>query len=81
MIYNVVMDKEKRNARQQRYTKTKDRINFVMEKGTKARINEAAAAAGISAAEFIRQAIEEKLSNGSPPGIIPELEHEPYYDN
>ena len=61
MMYNNRMDKEKRNARQNRYIQTKDRINFVMEKGTKERINKAAKAAGISAAEYIRQAIEEKL--------------------
>lgn len=72
------MDKEKRNARQKRYTDTKDRINFVMEKGTKARINDAAKAEGISAAEFIRQAIEEKLQGvESPPE---EIERIPYFD-
>lgn len=61
MIYNNCMDKEKRNARQQRYITTKDRINFIMPKGTKERIAAAAEAAGISQAEFIRQAIEEKI--------------------
>lgn len=59
--YYKDMDKEKRNARQQRYVATKDRISFVMEKGTKERIAKASAKAGISQAEFIRQAIEEKL--------------------
>ena len=39
----------------------KDRINFVMPKGYKDKIEEAATAAGISKAEWIRQAIEEKL--------------------
>lgn len=39
----------------------KDRINFLMEKGTKERINTAAQALNISASEFIRQAIEEKI--------------------
>lgn len=61
MLYNDCMDKEKRNARQQRYITTKDRINFVMEKGTKERITAAAKKAGISQAEFIRQAIDEKI--------------------
>jgi len=61
------MDKEKRNARQKRYQNTKDRISFVMEKGTKDRINKAATAAGISAAEFIRQAIEAKIAGSDPP--------------
>ncbi len=39
----------------------KDRINFLMEKGTKEKINLAAKALNISASEFVRQAIEEKL--------------------
>ena len=71
------MDKKKRNARQARYMTNKERISFVMEKGTKDRINQAAKSQGISAAEFIRQAIEEKLSG---PGNIPEVERVPYFD-
>lgn len=71
------MDKEKRNARQKRYTDTKDRINFVMEKGTKDRINAAAASQGISAAEFIRQAIEEKLTGSE---NIKEIVREPFFE-
>lgn len=39
----------------------KDRINFVMEKGTKDRIKAAADQAGQTSSEFIREAIEEKL--------------------
>ncbi|WP_034476045.1 ribbon-helix-helix protein, CopG family [Butyrivibrio proteoclasticus] len=39
-----------------------DRLNFIMEKGTKDRINQAAKALNISASEFVRQAIEEKIS-------------------
>lgn len=39
----------------------KDRINFLMPKGYKARIKTAADAAGISAAEWIRQAIDSKF--------------------
>ena len=70
------MDKEKRNARQKRYQETKDRINFVMDKGTKDKINQAALAEGISAAEWLRRAIDEKLY-----GKVPELEHEPFIDN
>ena len=69
------MDKEKRNARQKRYQDTKDRINFVMEKGTKERINQAAAADGISAAEWLRRAIDEKLYSKAP-----ELEREPFFE-
>lgn len=41
--------------------KNKDQIHFVMDKGTKDRINEAAKKEGVSASEICRQAIEEKL--------------------
>lgn len=44
------------------YIKThKDRINFLMDKGTKDRINLAASKTGQNSSEFIREAIEEKL--------------------
>lgn len=44
------------------YIKThKDRINFLMEKGTKARIQEAAEQIGETSSEFIRKAIETRL--------------------
>jgi len=56
-----MIDKNKHNERQKRYQHTKDRINFVMEKGTKERIQTASDALNISCAEFIRRAIEEKL--------------------
>lgn len=69
------MDKEKRNERQKRYQHTKDRINFVMDKGTKEQINQAARAEGISAAEWLRRAIDEKLGNAPP-----EIERVPFYD-
>lgn len=72
------MDKEKRNARQKRYQNTKDRINFVMDKGTKDKINQAAAAEGISAAEWLRRAIAEKLESGSDPPE--EITREPFID-
>ena len=39
----------------------KDRINFLMKKGTKDRIQLAADKEGVSASEFIRRAIEERL--------------------
>jgi len=39
----------------------KDRLNFLMEKGTKERIEQAAKTLNISASEFVRQAIEEKI--------------------
>lgn len=53
---------EKRNTRQNAWQKeNKDRINFLMDKGTKDRINLAAEKEGIKASEFIRRAIEERL--------------------
>lgn len=39
----------------------KDRINFLMDKGTKDRINLAAEKEGTTASEFIRRSIEERL--------------------
>ena len=39
----------------------KDRINFVMERGTKDRIKLGAAKLGMSSSQFVREAIEEKL--------------------
>ena len=53
----------------------KERISFVMEAGTKERIAAAANAAGISQAEFIRQAIEEKIGTAAP-----EIIREPWTD-
>lgn len=79
MGYNKCMDKEKRNARQARYMENKERISFVMELGTKERIQKAATDSGISAAEFIRQAIEEKIVREAPEDF-PIIEHVPYYD-
>ena len=53
---------EKRNTRQNTWQKeNKDRINFLMDKGTKERIKAAADQAGQTSSEFIREAIEEKL--------------------
>lgn len=53
---------EKRNIRQNAWQKeNKDRINFLMDKGTKDRINLAAEKEGIKVSEFIRRAIEERL--------------------
>ena len=54
-------NKEKRNARQQRYMENRERLSFVMEKGTKKRIERAADRLGISQGEFIRQAIQAKI--------------------
>lgn len=39
----------------------KERINFLLEKGTKARIEAASSAKGIKASEFLRNAIEKAL--------------------
>lgn len=57
------VDTTRRNKRQYEWIKQNaDRINCLLEKGMKDKINEAAAAAGISCSEWIRQAIEEKLN-------------------
>ena len=56
-------DKITRNKRHYQWMKEHcDRISFVMPVGTKDRIKEAAGKLGITASEFVRQAIEEKLS-------------------
>lgn len=53
---------QKRNIRQNAWQKeNKDRINFLMDKGTKDRITLAAEKEGINSSEFIRRAIEERL--------------------
>lgn len=53
---------EKRNTRQNAWQKeNKDRINFLMEKGTKDRIKAAAEKIGATPSELIREAITEKL--------------------
>lgn len=55
-------DIKKRNARQNNWIKdTKDRINFTMPKGRKEEIKEYASRAGLSASEWINQAICEKM--------------------
>lgn len=60
-----MIDKEKRNERQKRYMQNQERLGFVMPLGTKERIQRAAERNGISCAEFVRQAIEEKLSQNN----------------
>lgn len=57
------VDTVKRNKRQYQWMKENtDRINCVLEKGMKDKIIAAAAEAGISKSEWLRQAIEEKLN-------------------
>lgn len=57
-----MIDTQKRNTRQNAWQKENaDRINFVMPKGYKAVINETAKRMGISASEFIRGAITDRL--------------------
>lgn len=58
------VDIEKRNKRQYQWQKENtDRINFTMPKGTKEEIKATADRLGITPAEFIRQAINEKMQN------------------
>lgn len=59
----MAIDKEKRNARQQRWTAKQDRLNFVMPPGTKERIQKGAYNKNISASEYVRQAINTALEN------------------
>lgn len=59
---NMAENIQKRNIRQNAWQKeNKDRINFLMDKGTKDRITLAAEKEGINSSEFIRRAIEERL--------------------
>jgi len=55
------IDKEKRNARQQKWVSKQDRLNFVMPSGTKEKIQQAAYKNKISASEYVRQAISAAL--------------------
>ena len=58
------VDIEKKNKRQNKWIKENaDRINFMMPKGTKERIQQAAERNSLTVSEYIRQAIEEKLKN------------------
>lgn len=57
-------DLAKRNKRLAEWKKeNKEMIQFMFEKGTKARIEAACAVLNVSKSEFARQAIEEKLSS------------------
>lgn len=59
----MAMDKQKRNARTMRWQNAhKDRINVLFEKGTKERIAEAADKLGESSSEFVRKAVEQRLT-------------------
>lgn len=56
------VDKKTRNERQNRWQKENtDRINFTMPKGRKEEIKKCAERAGVSASEWINQAISEKM--------------------
>ena len=58
-----MIDTEKRNKRQYAWqAENKERINVLFEKGTKDRINIACGLTGQKPSEFIREAVEEKLS-------------------
>lgn len=70
-----MVDTQKRNTRQNAWQKENvDRINFVMPKGYKAVINETAKRMDITASEFIRGAINDRLQqNGVDITNIPGL--------
>lgn len=57
-------DKVKRNKRHYEWMKENvERINLMFEKGTKARIDAACEALGVSRSAFVRDAINEKLKS------------------
>lgn len=59
----MATDKEKQYKRQNAFIAEKyDRINVNLQKGTKAQIIQAAAILNMSAAEFVRQAIQNEIS-------------------
>lgn len=61
-VFFMAENIQKRNIRQNTWQKeNKDRINFLMDKGTKDRIKLAADKNGQTSSEYIREAIEEKL--------------------
>jgi predicted HicB family RNase H-like nuclease len=61
------VDIEKRNKRINKWIKeNSDRINFMLPKGTKEKIQAAAAAEGVSPSAWIRRTILEKLGEQLP---------------
>lgn len=59
----MATDKEKQYKRQNAFIAEKyDRINVNLQKGTKAQIIQASGVLGVSAAEFVRQAIQNEIS-------------------
>ena len=69
------MEKEKKPFNKQEYDNdyiknNYDRLNFVMPKGTKDRINQKAAEHGTSASEYLRKIILEALEGGMVQGKI-----------
>lgn len=78
------MEKEnkfnKQNYDNEYIKKNKDRINFVMPKGRKEEIKEAAAVQGISSSEWINGAIEAKLAGEGNINVRMKYESEKYID-
>ena len=66
-------NQKKQNYDNEYIKNNKDRINFVMDKGTKERIMKAAARINISKSEFLRQAINEKLDKIEAAAADPEV--------
>lgn len=59
----MAIDKQKRNASQNKWkANNKDRINVMFEKGTKERVAAAADKLGESSGEFIRKAVDQRLT-------------------
>ena len=71
-------DKKKRNKRQQDWqNQSRDRVNMIFSKGFKDRVQEAAAAVGLSVSRYVETAVNEKIQrdNGN---MMPTPSAEPY---
>ena len=59
----MAQDRQKKNKRDQKWKdENRDRINLLFRKGTKEQIRAAAAASGLSMAQWVQSAIDEKLA-------------------
>lgn len=59
----MAVDTKKRNTRQQNWiNENKERLNLLFDKGTKERLTKAAAASKVSLSEYVRNAVNAKLS-------------------
>lgn len=65
-------DKKKRNKRQQDWqNQSRDRVNMIFSKGFKDRVQEAAAAVGLSVSRYVETAVNEKIQRDNTPNTEP----------